>query len=166
MHKSFFESLSLNFYARFKRAIRWLLPGLVVKRWMITSGLGLLIALLGASIWADLRPVYWVIEILFWFLGAITTFLPRTIFGPIVFFIGISLLIWGQGRSFNSIKQALGLKQETFLLDALRAKQKLNRGPKIVAIGGGTGLSSLLMGLKRYSSRITVSYTHLRAHET
>jgi len=159
LHKSFFESLFLNFSARFKRAIRWLLPGLVVKRWMITSGLGLLIALLGASIWADLRPVYWVIEILFWFLGAITTFLPRTIFGPIVFFIGISLLIWGQGRSFNSIKQALGLKQETFLLDALRAKQKLNRGPKIVAIGGGTGLSSLLMGLKRYSSRITAVVT-------
>ena len=159
MPKSFFESLCSRFYLRFKRAIRWLLPGLVVKRWMMTSGLGLLIALIGASIWADLRPIYWVIEILFWFLGSITTFLPRTIYGPIVFFIGIFLLIWGQGRSFNSIKQALGTKQETFLLDALRAKQKLKKGPTIVAIGGGTGLSSLLKGLKRYSSRITAIVT-------
>ena len=115
----------------------------------MTSGLGLLIALIGASIWADLRPIYWVVEILFWFLGFITTFLPRTISGPIVFFIGISLLIWGQGRSFESIRQALGPKKDTFLVDALRAKQKLNRGPNIVAIGGGTGLSSLLKGLKR-----------------
>ena len=113
----------------------------------MTSGLGLLIALIGASIWADLRPIYWVVEILFWFLGFITTFLPRTISGPIVFFIGISLLIWGQGRSFESIRQALGSKKDTFLVDALRAKQKLNRGPNIVAIGGGTGLSSLLKGL-------------------
>ena len=125
----------------------------------MTSGLGLLIALIGASIWADLRPIYWVVEILFWFLGFITTFLPRTISGPIVFLIGISLLVWGQGRSFESIRQALGSKKDTFLVDALRAKQKLNRGPKIVAIGGGTGLSSLLKGLKRHSSRITAIVT-------
>ena len=139
MRKTFFAGLSFQLYMRFKRAVGWLLPGLVVKRWMITSGLGLLIALIGASIWADLRPIYWVVEILFWFLGFITTFIPRTISGPIVFFIGISLLIWGQGRSFDSIKQALGSKKDTFLVDALRAKQKLNRGPNIVAIGGGTG---------------------------
>ena len=125
----------------------------------MTSGLGLLIALIGAFIWTDLRPIYWLLERLFWFLGLITNFLPRTISGPIVFFIGISLLIWGQGRSFESIKQAVGSKKNTFLVDALRAKQKLNRGPNIVAIGGGTGLSSLLKGLKRYSSRITAIVT-------
>tara|TARA_Y100001968_G_scaffold325942_1_gene368074 strand:+ start:89 stop:1480 length:1392 start_codon:yes stop_codon:yes gene_type:complete len=159
LRKSFFASLFFHLYTRCKRAIRWLLPGLVVKRWMMTSGLGLLIALIGASIWADLRPIYWVVEILFWFLEFITTFLPKTITGPIVFLIGISLLIWGQGRSFESIKQALGTKKDTFLVDALRAKRKLNRGPNIVAIGGGTGLSSLLKGLKRYSSRITAIVT-------
>ena len=151
--------LSFQLFSRLKRAIRWLLPGLFVKRWMMTSGLGLLIALIGASVWADLRPIYWLIERLFWFLGFITNFLPRTITGPIVFFVGISLLIWGQGRSFESIKQAVGSKKDTFLVDALRAKQKLNRGPNIVAIGGGTGLSSLLKGLKRYSSRITAIVT-------
>ena len=85
--------LSFQLFSRLKRAIRWLLPGLVVKRLMMTSGLGVLIALIGISIWADLRPIYWVVEILFWFLGFITTFLPRTISGPIVFLIGISLLI-------------------------------------------------------------------------
>ena len=154
--------LSFQLFSRLKRAIRWLLPGLFVKRWMMTSGLGLLIALIGASVWADLRPIYWLVERLFWFLGFITTFLPRTITGPIVFFVGIFLLIWGQGRSFDSIKQAVGSKgskKDTFLVDALRAQQKLNRGPNIVAIGGGTGLSSLLKGLKRYSSRITAIVT-------
>ena len=77
--------LSFQLFSRLKRAIRWLLPGLFVKRWMMTSGLGLLIALIGASVWADLRPIYWLVERLFWFLGFITTFLPRTITGPIVF---------------------------------------------------------------------------------
>ncbi len=144
---------------RLRRAISWLLPGLVVKRWMLTSGLGLLLALLGASIWADLRPIYWSIEILFWSLGAITTVLPRSITGPLIFFFGVGLLLFGQIRSFSSIKQALAPDKKTILVDALRAKSKLNRGPNIVAIGGGTGLFSLLNGLKRYSSRITAVVT-------
>ena len=38
-------------------------------------------------------------------------------------------------------------------------KSKLNRGPNIVAIGGGTGLSTLLKGLKNYSSNITAIVT-------
>ncbi len=144
---------------RSKRAARWLLPGLVVKRWMLTSGLGLLIAILGLIIWADFRPIYWAVETLFWLLGAITTFFPKVITGPFVFLVGIGLLIFGQNRSFESISQAVAPEKDTVLVDALIAKSKLNRGPNIVAIGGGTGLSSLLKGLKRYSSRITAIVT-------
>ena len=144
---------------RFRRAISWLLPGLVVKRWMLTSGLGLLMALLGFAIWADLRPIYWSVEILFWLLEGITTFLPRSITGPFVLFLGAGLLLWGQSRSFGSIQKALAPSKDTVLVDALRAKRKLNMGPNIVAIGGGTGLSSLLKGLKRYSSNITAIVT-------
>ncbi len=116
-------------------------------------------ALLGAAIWADLKPIYWTIEILVWILGAITTFLPRSITGPLVLCFGAGLLLWGQSRSFGSIQEALAPDKDTVLVDALRAKSKLNRGPNIVAIGGGTGLSTLLSGLKRYSSRITAIVT-------
>ena len=38
---------------RSRRAVRWLQPGLVVKRWLLTSGIGLVLALLGAAVWAD-----------------------------------------------------------------------------------------------------------------
>ncbi|MDP6833957.1 MAG: YvcK family protein, partial [Prochlorococcaceae cyanobacterium ETNP1_MAG_9] len=141
------------------RAVSWLLPGLVVKRWMLASGLGLLIALLGAAIWANLQPIYWSIETLFWLLTAITTFLPRSVTGPLVLLLGIGIFLWGQSRSFGSIQQALAPAKDTVLVDALRAKSKLNRGPNIVAVGGGTGLSSLLSGLKSYSSRITAIVT-------
>ncbi len=153
------RSKKKDFVTRSLRAVSWLLPGLVVKRWMLISGMGLLMALLGAAIWADLQPIYWSIETLFWLLTAITTFLPRSITGPLVFICGAGLLLWGQSRSFGSIKQALAPAKDTFLVDALRAKSKLNRGPNIVAIGGGTGLSSLLSGLKSYSSRITAVVT-------
>jgi len=148
-----------DFITRALRAVSWLLPGLVVKRWMLTSGLGLLLALVGAAIWADLTPIYWSIETIFWLLTAIATFLPRTITGPLIFILGAGLLLWGQSRSFGSIQQALAPSKDTVLVDALRAKSKLNRGPNIVAIGGGTGLASLLTGLKSYSSRITAIVT-------
>ena len=54
---------------RSQRAVRWLQPGLVVKRWLLTSGLGLLMALLGAAVWADLKPIYWILETLSWLLS-------------------------------------------------------------------------------------------------
>ena len=73
--------------------------------------------------------------------------------------LGIGLLLWGQSRSFGSIQRALVPDKDTILVDALRAKSRLNRGPNIVAIGGGTGLSTLLSGLKRYSSHITAIVT-------
>ena len=56
-------------------------------------------ALLGAAIWADLKPIYWIIETLIWLLGTITTVLPRSITGPLVVLIGAALVLWGQSRS-------------------------------------------------------------------
>jgi len=40
-----------------------------------------------------------------------------------------------------------------------RGKNVLDKGPKVVAIGGGTGLSVLLRGLKKYTSNITAIVT-------
>ena len=144
---------------RSQRAVRWLQPGLVVKRWVLTSGLGLLMALVGGAVWADLKPIYWILETLSWLLGTLTTVLPREFTGPILLVVGVALVLWGQSRSFGSIQQALAPDKDTVLIDALQAQSRLNRGPNIVAIGGGTGLSTLLSGLKRYSSHITAVVT-------
>jgi uncharacterized cofD-like protein len=145
--------------SRSRRAVRWLQPGLVVKRWMLTSGLGLLVALLGLAVWADLQPIYWILEAIRWVLARVTQVLPRSITGPLVLIFGAALILWGQSRSFGSIQQALAPEKDTLLVDALLAQRRLNRGPNIVAIGGGTGLSTLLSGLKRYSSNITAIVT-------
>ena len=95
-------------------------------------------------------------------MNVVTKILPISFLGPLILVIGLILIGIGQNRSINSIQKALVPEKNTFLVDALRIKSKLNRGPNIVAIGGGTGLSTLLKGLKNYSSNITaVSYTHL-----
>jgi len=143
------------FLKKILRIFSWLLPGLVIKRWMITSAIGFLTSLLGLSIWTNLRPLYWLIEVFFWLMTGLTSFLPVSLLGPLIFVIGLLLIGIGQSRSINSIQKALVPEKNTFLVDALRVKSKLNRGPNIVAIGGGTGLSTLLKGLKSYSSNIT-----------
>ncbi len=45
------------------------------------------------------------------------------------------------------------------LLESLYRRRKLNRGPKIVAIGGGTGLSMLLRGIKNITNNVTAVVT-------
>ena len=154
IHKSNFGILN-----RLLRIFSWLLPGLVIKRWMITSAIGVITSLLGLAIWTNLRPLYWLIEIFFWVMSSITSILPVSLLGPIVLLIGILLIGLGQNRSINSIQRALVPQKDTFLVDALRVKSKLSKGPNIVAIGGGTGLSTLLKGLKNYSSNISAIVT-------
>ena len=81
--------------SRSRRAARWLRPGLVVKRWVLTSGLGLVMALIGAAVWADLKPIYWTLEAIDRLLGVITQVMPRGITGPLVLVIGAGLVLWG-----------------------------------------------------------------------
>ena len=145
--------------SRIFRIFRWLLPGLVIKRWMITSAIGLIVSILGLAIWTNLRPLYWLIEIFFWVMSGLTSIFPVSLLGPFILFIGLLLIGIGQNRSINSIQKALVPEKDTFLVDALRVKSKLSKGPNIVAIGGGTGLSTLLKGLKSYSSNISAIVT-------
>ena len=154
-----FEKTKFVLLNKILRILSWLLPGLVIKRWMITSAIGFLTSLLGLAIWTNLRPLYWFIEVFLGIMNGLTSILPVSLLGPLIFVFGLLLIGIGQNRSINSIKKALAPEKNTFLVDALRVKSKLNRGPNIVAIGGGTGLSTLLKGLKNYSSKITAIVT-------
>ena len=156
---SYFRKTNLGLINKILRILSWLLPGLVIKRWMITSAIGFLTALLGIAIWTNLRPLYWLIEVFFWMMTGLTRIFPVSILGPLIFLVGILMIGIGQNRSINSIQRALVPEKNKVLVDALRVKSKLNRGPNIVAIGGGTGLSTLLKGLKNYSSNITAIVT-------
>ena len=155
----YLKKSNLNLISKILRILSWLLPGLLIKRWMITSAIGFLTSLLGLAIWTNLRPLYFLIEVFFWMMNSLTSILPVSLLGPLILFLGLLLIGIGQNRSINSIQKALVPEKSTVLVDALRVKSKLNRGPNIVAIGGGTGLSTLLKGLKNYSSNITAIVT-------
>ncbi len=142
------------------RWVRWLLPGLLVKRWLFLSTIGVLLVGLGAMIWLRLTPVFFTVQFVSTILRTITQIIPRYISGPLAILFGLSLIIWGQSRTLGSITEVLlPGSPENSLWDAIAAHRKLNRGPRIVVVGGGTGLSTMLRGLKRYSANITAIVT-------
>lgn len=144
---------------RVNQWFKWLSPGLSVKRWLLISVGGVILAALGLAIWVKLTPIFWMIQLLKGLLGFITNLLPNYVSGPLVMVCGLLLLLWGQTRTVGSITKVLRPEGDEEIIDMLLAHRRLYRGPKIVVIGGGTGLSNLLRGLKNYSANITAIVT-------
>ncbi|MEO0834885.1 MAG: gluconeogenesis factor YvcK family protein [Cyanobacteria bacterium J06642_3] len=144
---------------RRNRIFKWLSPGLFIKRWLLLSASGFLLVIVGTAIWSKLTPIYRLLSLTALFLEFLTTVVPSYISGPIVLIVGIFLIYWGQSRTMGSITDVLGVDKDKKLVDMLLDRRRLNRGAKIVVVGGGTGLSTLLRGLKEYSSNITAIVT-------
>lgn len=130
-----------------------------MKRWLLISASGVVLATLGLAIWTGMTPIFFFLQLLRNFLTWIAEVIPNYISGPVVIAAGILLILWGQTRSLNSITQVLMPEGNEELVDRLINHRRLNRGPKIVALGGGTGLSNLLRGLKDDSAKITAIVT-------
>lgn len=138
----------------FKHAT-WLLPGLQIKRWFFLTFIGPLVISLGIAILFDLHPVHQSIEIV----KTVAQKSPPTRTGTAVIFVGILLFLLGWRKANTSIINALEPGDRPHLLETLYRRRKLNRGPKIVAIGGGTGLSTILKGLKHITNNLTAVVT-------
>ena len=141
------------------RFFKWLSPGLFIKRWLLMSASGFILAVIGTAIWSKLTPIYRLLSWTSQFLEFLTRIIPSYISGPLVLIAGIFLIFWGQSRTVGSITDVLGVDKDKQLVDMLLNRRRLNRGTKIVVVGGGTGLSTLLRGLKDYSSNITAIVT-------
>lgn len=141
------------------RWFKWLAPGLFIKRWLLLSAGGVLLTILGVAIWSKLTPVYWLIQLVATVLEWLTTIIPSYVSGPIVIITGFLLVMWGQTRTLGAITEVLMPEGDGELVDVLLTHRRLHRGPKIVTVGGGTGLSTLLRGLKAYSANTTAIVT-------
>ena len=134
------------------RIPRWLYPGMHLKRWLLLLFAGITVLGLGAAILlVDVSRRLPEESIVFVLTGA---GLDRPIRAIVVATIGVLITgigVWGLTRSIVSPF----IQRGDSVLEVLYTKRYLARGPRIVAIGGGTGLSTLLRGLKGYSANIT-----------
>ena len=138
----------------------WITPGLGVKRWFLfvlagvtLLGVGMALALLELYRTESTNPV--LLEILS---VASLRFLPR-VFRVLIFGgLGIGLVSYGIYQLNRSLLRPF-IRPGHAIVDELTNYRRLERGPRIVAIGGGHGLATLLRGLKVYTNNLTAVVT-------
>jgi uncharacterized cofD-like protein len=141
---------------------RWLTVGIGVKRWLVVAFLGLLVLALGVAhllrqATASVDPggiAGAAIDIL------TLQFLPYQLRGLIAGTVGLALFLYGAYRLVRALVDPFALwDRDQPMVEVIYQKRFLARGPRVVAIGGGTGLSALLRGLKEHTSNLTAVVT-------
>ena len=144
--------------------MRWFVPGLHIKRWLLL--LGASIVMISLAVGYVLRDLY-SSRITFpqWVQTATLQFLPRAVRAVLFAAAGVGLLL----LSFYKLGQSLLLpflragggstNERRNLVEQLYAHRQLAKGPRVVALGGGTGLSTLLRGIKKYTGNIVAIVT-------
>lgn len=142
---------------------RWLAPGTGVKRWAIVLGVGILLISAGVALIVNVRLLGWlefvVFQVALSLLVLTGGMISPVLFGALLIVGGALIVFSGLRGTIRSIATALLPKGETHLVDVLREQRRRRRGPRVVAIGGGTGLSTLLRGLKQFTDHLTAVVT-------
>lgn len=137
---------------------RWLTPGIGVKRWVLLTFTGLLLLTLGVAhairqATRDLEPggiAGTILDIV------ALQFLPYPIRGLLVGLLGLALVGIGAYRTIGSLTAPfLPSSGGGRLVELIYQRKSLARGPRVVVIGGGTGQSIILRGLKEHTSNLT-----------
>lgn len=143
------------------RFSKWLYPGLKIKRWIfllifccLFAGIGLakFLSDIFAGIRIDIFPPEKIEEV--------TNYLKGLKFIDIVVLIGgVTGIVIAFKRIVKSIGTVFAPGKTDEFVNLAYKRMQLRKGPKIVAIGGGTGLPAVLSGIKEYTSNITAIVT-------
>ena len=149
--------------AQLRRWARWLAPGIGVKRWGILMVAGVLLVSAGVALIVNVQLLGLVESVLFRIAGSLLILtggtLSPVLFGALLILAGAVVGFVGLRGAFRSIADALIPPGNTPLIEILRQQRRRSRGRRVVVMGGGTGLSTLLRGLKAYTENITAVVT-------
>ncbi len=136
-------------------ALRLLLPGIRVKRWMAVSLFSTALIVFGALCLVGEQGMRGLYSVL---LGHFP-FLWRPVIGGIVLALGVGGATLGMAMAVRSITAAFSSRSAGSLAEALYQARVLPAAPSVVAVGGGTGLPTVLRGLKQYTANLTAVVT-------
>jgi uncharacterized cofD-like protein len=139
---------------RIRFIIKWMTPGMGVKRWLLFLACG--IALLSLSFSLLLRQFY-PLPSPFYYLTF--QFIPRGLRPAVFGLAGVAAIVFALiGLNRSLLEPFVGTDPEA-VVNAVYRYRRRGRGPKVVVIGGGHGLAVLLRGLKQHTSNITAIVT-------
>ena len=145
-----------------KRWFRWLIPGLNIKRWLALFSCGVGLLIIGISLMFNYQWLAVLEDIVLAFSYNMTGFYNYNVLiavGTAVLLIGAVLMLIGTSKVIKTIIRAVLPNPDSKVSDIIFQNIRLDKGPKIVVIGGGTGLSNLLRGLKIHTSNLSAIVT-------
>ena len=157
--KSPFDQFIHKLGASLRNFLRWFVPGLGVKRWVLvmlagTTLLGVGLAVLMLDVYRTAPETWWLPALSYLSLRFLDRTLRAVIFGG----LGLILLSFGLVRLNRALIRPL-MKPGQPIVNKIEDFRKRERGPRIVTIGGGHGLATLLRGLKSHTRNLTAVVT-------
>jgi len=137
--------------------LKWLYRGMGVKRWLLLLGVGVIV--IGVGLGYLLRDLYgtWAFPLVFHYLTL--QFIPYSVRALLLGAAGLSVIVVAIVQLSQSPLGAFLQSSQESTVGAAYPHHQSSQDPKVVAIGGGTGLSTLLRGLKEHTSDITAIVT-------
>jgi uncharacterized cofD-like protein len=135
--------------------LKLLRPGLHVKRWILILLIGMVVISIGIGY--ALTEAYRSAVAPDWVGIATLQFVPLLVRAALFLVLGGALCVVGVGGMYRSLTDALPASQS--LLERIYEYRVRQGGPRIVCIGGGTGMPTVLRGLKHHSANITAIVT-------
>ena len=142
--------------------LKILYPGMRIKRWFFLFAGGVVAAGFSLALLLNYRFIGLVEGSLFSVIYKLTGNYYgwiSTLLGAIVLCIGLTMMFYAMRRIIRSIIDAVAPEGANRLVDIMYQKRRLEKGPSVVVIGGGTGLSTLLRGLKKQTGNLTAIVT-------
>ncbi len=123
------------------RFLKWFYPGMYIKRWVFLAVVGGFLLAIGSA------------------LLTVDNSIPIRLLSLLFLMGGLLMLVTGIQLTIRSLLEVVSPEHRRDLVDVVFQRRHLEKGPKIVVIGGGTGLATLLHGLKQYTNNITAIVT-------
>ena len=145
-----------------KRWFRWLIPGLNIKRWLALYSLGVGLLIIGISLLFNYQWLSYIEDIVLAYSYSLTGYYNYNVLilvGAVLIGISAILILVGTSKVIKTIIRAVLPDPSSKVSDIIFQNIRLDKGPKIVVIGGGTGLSNLLRGLKAHTSNLSAIVT-------
>ena len=142
--------------------VQWLYPGLKIKRWLFLFSIGLMTLVFGATMLMNYQIFGILEEEIFMLAYQMTgnySYTALVLFGIFLSIVGILMMMIGVRKLVKRFIALVVPDDQNRVSRQVLGRIELAKGPHIVALGGGHGLSMLLRGLKNKTSNLTAIVT-------
>lgn len=140
--------------------LRWLTPGLKIKRWIFLGSFSMLLIVTSLILSLESIPITRTfVKSLSYFIHDISSKIPIQIIALLLFLIGFVALIYSIRGLVKQIVKPMQIGARRDVVDLLWLERQVKKRPHVVVVGGGTGQSTVLRGLKYYPINLTAIVT-------